>query len=193
MGREKYFDNACGVLILYMILLHCSIHFGFDDTSFMSFFRHVFFFFMPWFFFKNGYFFKLSERKVLAKNSFNRLIKPYLKWMLIGHLIYCIFLCVSGFFDWKLYVIYPLKQLVCDSALVGNLPLWFLLSLFLVRLLANELLQFRFNLIVVILLLGIICYISYIFSPLRFILLSNVPTGLFFFLSGYIINNTTLI
>ena len=191
MRREKNFDNACGVLILYMILLHCSIHFGFDDTSFMSFFRHVFFFFMPWFFFKNGYFFKLSERKVLAKNSFNRLIKPYLKWMLIGHLIYCIFLCVSGFFDWKLYVIYPLKQLVCDSALVGNLPLWFLLSLFLVRLLANELLQFRFNLIVVILLLGIICYISYIFSPLRFILLSNVPTGLFFFLSGYIIKNNS--
>ena len=33
------------------------------------------------------------------------------------------------FYDWKLYVVYPLKQLVCDSALIGNLPLWFLLCI----------------------------------------------------------------
>ncbi len=189
MKREKNLDNACGVLILYMIFMHSSLHFGFDDTSFMEFFRHVFFFFMPWFFFKNGYFFKLSERRILAKSGFNRLIKPYLKWILIGHLIYCMFLYVSGFYDWKLYVVYPLKQLACDSALIGNLPLWFLLSLFIVRLLVNELLRFRFNLMLIIALLGIICYISSIFSPHSFILLANVPTGMFFFLSGYVINN----
>lgn len=67
MGREKYFDNACGVLILYMILLHCSIHFGFDDTSFMSFFRHVFFFFMPWFFSKTATFSSCQKERYWQK------------------------------------------------------------------------------------------------------------------------------
>lgn len=68
-----------------------------------------------------------------------------------------------GFYDWKLYVVYPLKQLVCDSALIGNLPLWFLLSLFIVRLLVNELLRFRFNLMLIIALLGDILYYSYMY------------------------------
>lgn len=67
MGREKKFDNACGVLILYMILLHCSIHFGFDDTSFMSFFRHVFFFFHAMFFFQKRLLFQVIRKKGIGK------------------------------------------------------------------------------------------------------------------------------
>lgn len=189
MDRYNNLDNACGILILYMIFMHSSIHFGFDDSSLVVYLRHVFFFFMPWFYLKNGYFFKVSERTTLIKYGFKRLIKPYLAWMLIGHLVYCIYLSISGFNDWKLYIVYPIRQLLCDSALVGNLPLWFLLSLFIVRFIANEIIKFRFNLAIVLFSLGFVCYFSSLFSPIKVILLSNVPTGLFFFLTGYIINN----
>lgn len=187
--RDENLDNACGILILYMIFLHCSMHFGFDNSSLARDIRYVFFFFMPWFFFKNGYYFKESDKRILLKKGYERLLKPYILWLAIGHIIYCVYLLVSGFHDWKLYLVYPVKQLFYDSAIIGNLPLWFLLSLFIVRFIANEILKLRLNLAIVLLSLGMICYLSSLLPPFKVILLSNVPTGLFFFLTGYTINN----
>lgn len=188
MNRDKSLDNACGILILYMIFMHSSIHFGFDGTSLARNLRYVFFFFMPWFFLKNGYYFKVSDKRVLLKKDYERLLKPYISWMIIGHIVYCIYLYISGFHDSKLYIVYPIKQFFFDSAIIGNLPLWFLLSLFVVRFIANKILKLRLNLSIVLLLLGIICYLSSLLPPFKVILLANVPTGLFFFLIGYAIN-----
>lgn len=190
MNRDKSLDNACGILILYMIFMHSSIHFGFDDTLLARHLRYVFFFFMPWFFFKNGYYFKESDKRILLKKGYNRLLKPYISWLIIGHVVYCIYLCISGFHDWKLYIVYPIKQLLCDSAVVSNLPLWFLISLFIVRFIANGIIKLRLNLSIVLFSLGFICYLSSLFPPIKVILLSNVPTGLFFFLIGYTVNKS---
>lgn len=59
---------------------------------------------------------------------------------LIGHFFYCIHIYLSescDFFSSSDYLITPVKQIIIEGACLGNSALWFLLTLFFVKVIYN--------------------------------------------------------
>ena len=140
---------------------------------------------MPWFFFKGGMFFQYRKIKDVIINSFKRLVTPFILWSAIGLLIYFIFEMLNGtnhtyFFRKEIY------SLLFFGSIFGNLPLWFLISLFCVRIIfCITPRKITTILICCSLTLGFI---------LNFVCLSQIPywvvntiMGLFYFAMGYIL------
>ena len=110
--RDKAIDFASGVMIINMILHHIfncfsRVHYPLDS---------VLFFFMPWFFYKSGLLVKDRAPFEEMKVSTHKLLIPYSVYMAIGAI-----------------VSFALGELDLFHPTSGNLPLWFLLSLFLIR------------------------------------------------------------
>lgn len=143
---------------------------------------NIFSFFMPWFFFKSGMFFKEEKFIDIYHKSIKRLIYPFIYFSIIGHFIYCLYLFfVVKDFNIIHYTLSPIKQLLMYGSIAGNLPLWFLLSLFAVRIIFFYVYKNKY----LISLLVAIPYLVYIFKiniPLYFV---NVFSGLFFYSCGY--------
>lgn len=125
--RDHSLDFACGLMTINMILYHVA---AFTEVRYIG---RLLFFFMPWFFFKAGMFNKANlERKVIVK-SFKRLMIPFIFFSIIGQLSHILRMG----YNFQEYLISTLKQLVLLGAVHGNLPLWFLFSLFLVKIFYN--------------------------------------------------------
>lgn len=81
------------------------------------------------------------------------------------------------------YVLENIKGTLIGGSASSNIPIWFLLSLGIVKLLANRLMKFGGELIIIVtLLLSILLFILEIKRPLY---LAYTITGLFFYASGY--------
>lgn len=94
------------------------------------------FFFMPWFFYKSGSFYRPKSVKDIIEDSIRRFILPFFIFSVLGHIVYCVIqLCLSGNISFQDCLIEPLKQLLALGSLYGNSPLWFLVTLPLVKLL----------------------------------------------------------
>lgn len=127
--RILWLDLASGVLICFMVFGHVyNTAFGdlLEVFPFMS-------FFMPWFFFKSGVFFKPTDRRSLFSHDFNKYIKPYIIWSAIGLIVYYLALCIDGQFTPRDVFYIPVRRFVFSGTIPMNAPLWFLLSLFIVR------------------------------------------------------------
>lgn len=55
--RLSYIDNVAGIMILWMILGHCSLFSGFCVPGYS-----ILGFYMPWFFYKSGMFFQTRNQ-----------------------------------------------------------------------------------------------------------------------------------
>lgn len=129
--RDTSLDAVAGLFILHMIMLHC-IQNTIGKLGLYETIANVLMFFMPWFFFKNGIF-------INNKNSFDwhkeisRLLKPFVIYSAIGFLVGAFYYCIEQ--DEKLwkYILKSAYGLIKYGSIQGNLPLWFLLSLFLAR------------------------------------------------------------
>lgn len=152
-------------------------------------------FFMPWFFFKGGMFFRCRPLKDEIIISYKRLIIPYIVFSLIGTIILWTKMAVNGGLTWN-KIIYSVAPFVTDGSLSGNLPLWFLLSLFVVRIMFQVLYAlFRGGALqkgVCIIITTAICttYIALYYvraEPHRWypFWLSNISSGMLFFALGY--------
>lgn len=132
--RNKAMDNIGGLLILFMILRHCLL--GAVKTSvFGSVIAYYpLLFFMAWFFFKGGMYYRTEPISTCIGKGVGRLLIPYVAFSVIAVLVAIIVRgCISGmpavtavFQDIPSYV----KR---EGAVECNAPLWFLLTLFLVR------------------------------------------------------------
>ena len=113
---------------------------------------------------------------------------PLVVYSLIGHIVECIKLFANGDFNWKHYLLTPFKEFVCTGSVNGNLPLWFLFSLFIVQLLFNELFVRKIKPILILLLsLLIPIVLFYCGDNNLFIYLANVPLGMAAYTCGYMI------
>lgn len=181
--RNHSIDFACGFFTMYVILYHIQWFSGVNDVWWMK-FMHVFDFFMPWFFFKGGMFAIHKEEKSVVLNSVRRLLIPFFFYGIFGCCVNSFFLCVDGDFTWKHHLLRPFKVLLMEGAFPCNGPLWFLLSLFVVRLIANKMMGRALPVVIWALLiwsLGIILYFCDLKVPAYFY---NIPTGLFFYMAG---------
>lgn len=185
--RESHLDIVCGIMIVYMIFMHCVQWANAADFSISSILGNTFFFFMPWFFFKAGMFFNPDKSvKNIAQSSYIRLIKPFILYALIGHVFYGVYLFLNQNTDILFYIWYPIKSILVAGASGGNTPLWFLITLFLVRIIAKlgSILNVKICLFggAVALLLNVTGFDK----PFWF---ANTMSGIFYFICGYILKD----
>ena len=184
-SRQSHLDTVCGVLIVYMIFMHCEQWADATDTIVAKITGRLFFFFMPWFFFKAGMFFNQdADLAKVVKSSIKRLLVPFILYSMVGH---CFF-CVMRYFENEEYSIVPLKSLLYYGACSGNAPLWFLLTLFSVRILVKFVSKHAdIRLVLLIggggaLMLNMTCYEGPFW-------VANVLSGMFFYVVGYLFRN----
>lgn len=198
--RQLHIDIIAGFCILYMINVHLS-DWNWNTKSNISedsLLRYLYVPFMSWFFYKAGMFYKDQNIKDLFLAETKKLIKPFLLLSIVGHLLYCIRLWVEfGNRNYVDYVIAPFVSIVLRGSVNGNFALWFLPSLFLVKIIYNYFVQRNKDwaiLIVSFLVSGIVVYLNSldtlpklpgkenVFFP---IWMANVPMGLCFYCLGH--------
>lgn len=183
-NRENYIDAISAILIIYMILLH--IFQMTNKESFLSsFYMKILFFFMPWFFFKAGMYFKCSDWKTVIAVGLKRLIIPYLVFSLIGYVVQLIEFIVTGDNNWGYLVISPIAHFLLNGALWGNLALWFLLSLFFVRLLLQLIVSRNISFYAASFVSLFIAFALHFVDFRIPLYIANTCSGLFFALCGY--------
>lgn len=184
--RIEYVDLGAGILILWVIFFHAinNAHvFGETDARVALPFLT---FSMPWFFYKSGSFFKASRGKAGLRKDFRKFIIPYIKWSLIGFAFYVVMMAVDGTMDAQHLVFEPWEKLSIYGYLPIDVPVWFILSLFFVRLIADGLLRIRIHPLVWSLIGVLLAYLWYLNRDLGLpVYLANIPMGLAFFMMGY--------
>lgn len=132
--RDFYLDNICGILILYMIfILHCGDIANSHSMLSSLLGKLLFSFMMPWFFFKSGMF--ADKAKFDIKRDFKKFIRPYILFTVYSWVIMLLYYLCLGIFSMEDLFINPVKQIILYGGIEWNMPLWFLLGLFLVKML----------------------------------------------------------
>ena len=198
-NRKYYLDTIGGILLIHMIVGHCcQWSYTFSTYQTWTFWLD---FFMPWFFFKAGLFFKSRPLKDELHKSFRRLINPYIYFSIIGTLLLWVKMGING--DLALRsLLSPIKNIIFFGSAQGNLALWFLLSLFVVKLSFSfihtkiSLANVRF---IKYLWVGVLCIWCLLFIPVYYLLamnnikyplwLSNISSGMLFFTIGYFLRD----
>lgn len=185
--RNNSLDMIAGILIVYMIVYHilqwCNLTYVLDNVVF-----HVFSFFMFWFFFKSGMFYREKLSKDILIWGGKRLIVPFVIFSIVGHLLLCIKLLQEGDYNWMHYVLSPIKSILLNGSLGGNLPLWFLLSLLAVQLIFNYLSK-KVNIWLVIFAgYAIACILNIVEYPFP-LYLANISLGIAIYGLGYKMKN----
>lgn len=184
MERNKAIDSVAGILIIYMVFTHVCQHFGYEQSAIYMALEHIFYFFMPWFFFKAGMFFKIEDSKTLFNKSYTRLICPFILYSLIGHICYCGICYLQG--NFHLSTLVPYYSLLMEGSIPGNLPLWFLLTLFACRIIFN----FLYKKVPVYLVAFASLVLAFGLHLIDFkhpFYVASTMTGLFFMSVGYIL------
>lgn len=135
-SRERYVDAVAGIMIAWMILIHCN-YFSETRLHFAKFLG----FYMPWFFYKSGMFFTPKESTFLIKKDAKKLLRYFIVYSFIGWGVWCVCGLTDGSLVFKECINDPVRQFLHHGSIQGNGALWFLLSLFIIRQLANVLLR----------------------------------------------------
>lgn len=179
-----FLDIIAGILIIFMV-----IHHVFPSSFVDLLLSRLFFFYMPWFFFKAGMFFN-PQKTILStfENSVKRLLIPYILFLFVGQMVLAFQLYSKNELHINFLTSTIIEVLSTGSAL-GNGPLWFLMSLFFVRMVFS-ILGRQFSSILILTLLSIFLswaiYASSFELPLY---IGNVCLGSFFWGLGYLFKN----
>jgi len=184
--RQLYPDIACGFLIIHMIFGHITQHAGLwhGQSSLYFSWCSLIFFMMPWFFFKAGMYFRLKDTLVEIKASAQRLLIPFAVFSLCGACLeYAAKMSNEGFTTVG-FIQDNLRHLLMGGALESNPPLWFLFSLFFVRIIFNILFKKLPDYVIAI--IGLIVACAFLYAPLNLPhYFGNISAGLFFFAAGH--------
>ena len=191
-GRIQSLDWLSGLLIVHMILGHISQgHFAqVEDAPFFVIINRYLFFFMPWFFFKSGMFFKPDvNKKSFFIKSFKRLMIPFCIFSLLGEPLYWIHVFYSEHSDMWQWYLASAKTIFTHGNLQGNGPLWFLLSLFLVRIFYNRFfLNTGLKIAIASLSVTMLCLLHY-YNIAIYPSVSHTVAGLVFYAAGDLMRN----
>lgn len=218
--RIPNIDLAAGIMILWMIIYHALCYaWGFDlrdywgvtDLSILPqglkaqlstegkleiinpciFFPYLSFF-MPWFFYKSGQFFKKRPCRELLQKDARKLLLTFVIWSAIGYLFYLVFGLLQHTITLRGSTYSIVRGLFLTGKVPINEPLWFLLTLFGVRFVANWLLpnkdnKYQWPIVACIIIVGyfIACGCYRWSHPLLPYWVANGASGLVFFTLGY--------
>lgn len=132
--RDCSLDTVGGVMILYMIFMHCCQFAGMMDWEVEQFLAVAFNCFMAWFFFKSGMFHREGQNvREVATRTLPKLLRPYVAFSVAGYFVYCVVLWSRGDCDLIHYTLSIVKSILFTGSFGGAMPLWFLVTLFLVK------------------------------------------------------------
>jgi len=140
------------------------------------------------FFFKAGMFFRDKPFKEELRSVWKRLLIPYISFSVIGFLVGVVLLSIYHNESLAHFTLRSMGQVVRWGGVTFNMPIWFLLSLAVVRivfLLANKI-----KATIPLILISII--IAYLLSRYEInepCYLGNITLGLFFFGMGYMLRD----
>ena len=135
--RDSSLDAICGLFIMYMIMGHASQWADIENDDFIVVSKYIMFMFMAWFFYKSGMFHKQMEFDEVIKRNVKKLLYPFVCYTIIGELIFWFYLYNNGILTIRELTIQPIIELCFNGSLSGNLPLWFLVSLFMVKMVVS--------------------------------------------------------
>ena len=134
-NRNISFDFISGCLIVYMIFCHIMQWAKLTDCELYSVLQRILFFFMAWFFYKSGFYVqKIVDLKKYAMKNFRKLLLPALYFTLMGVPFVWYQIYRSGDTNIVHYTLSIAKAFILRGDICGNLPLWFLVTLFEVKL-----------------------------------------------------------
>ncbi|MBS5539363.1 MAG: acyltransferase family protein [Phocaeicola plebeius] len=183
--RDSSLDTIAGIMTIYMIYIHICPWVGISPLPHVGKFL---FFFMAWFFYKSGMFFHNISFSECYKKGIQRLMIPYIIFSIIGWFMFFIRDVIKQEIT-EQYFINSLRQILHEGAVAGNAPLWFLFTLFCVRIifyLVHKLKQYS---VIPICFFGILAYILNFWHIKDYYWISNICSGMFFFGCGYILKN----
>lgn len=173
-NRLTYIDLAAGIMTLWVMYFHAPLH----HIPFL-------YFFMPWFFYKSGQMFKFRTFDKEWHKGWQKLIRPFIIWSLIGYAAYIIFfLCTWGLSVRQVFYT-PLRSLFFACRIPMNDALWFLPVLFLVRIIGNYILPKINHLLIIAVSFAILVILAFVRSHYVPVWISHTAWGLFFFTIGY--------
>lgn len=182
--RKDYLDWLCGLMILQMIAGHLvdnsQTNHVFDGLL------HILSFFMPWFFFKSGMcFHPTNNLHTTIQKSFKRLIIPFIVWGLIGEAVYiALSLIFHPEYDWKFYARIVKASIIDGKPAGGNGPLWYLFSLFIIRVGYSYINGKCSDILLLVLSLAIPATMYYTGWNWLYVI-SHTLVGFFYFIAGY--------
>lgn len=183
--RDSSLDTIAGIMTIYMIYIRICPWVGISPLPHVGKFL---FFFMAWFFYKSGMFFHNISFSECYKKGIQRLMIPYIIFSIIGWFMFFIRDVIKQEIT-EQYFINSLRQILHEGAVAGNAPLWFLFTLFCVRIifyLVHKLKQYS---VIPICFFGILAYILNFWHIKDYYWISNICSGMFFFGCGYILKN----
>ena len=133
--RVFYLDNLSGLLIIEMIFL-CHIRIlsvMIPDSGFLYQLQSFLIFFMPWFFFKSGMFYGRNLKHDITKDA-KKLLLPFVYYSFFAYSmqIVCMLLrhetITTDSLLWS-----QLEGIVNGAGIPWNQPMWFLVTLFIVK------------------------------------------------------------
>lgn len=218
--RYAHIDLAAGIMILWMIIYHAlGYTWGFNlrdywhitDLSMLPEGARAFInedgkleainvlvvypylcFFMPWFFYKSGQFFKTRPFDEHLRKDSSKLLLTFIIWSAIGYVFYLVFGTLQHSLTLRGSTYSIVRGLFLTGKVPINEPLWFLLTLFGVRFVANWLLpnkdnKYRWPIVACIIIAGYIIAYACFCRNHRLLpyWVSNGASGLVFFSLGY--------
>lgn len=124
-NRKEYIDAVAGIMILWMMFGHLQ-----QVTDWYLDYPNILFFFMPWFYYKAGALSKKRTLREIANTGGGKFAKPFVTYGLIGQVILVVCMLMEHETSLKPYLYTPIRCLLLGGTIPGNLPLWFLPSLF---------------------------------------------------------------
>lgn len=167
--RDSSIDIAAGLMILVMIINHTLQRTGYHNVILEQFLM-LFSFFMPWFFFKGGMFYRQEDVKTTFHKGCKKLLQPYFVYNIIGVIVTFIVVVGTGENDIVGYLVQSINEWIRYGAPFGNLPLWFLFSFFVVRLLTSLYSTYRISPLVVAVITFAGCWTANIMGGGKFVL-----------------------
>lgn len=185
MVRSIHIDAISGILIIYMVIGHIFQWSGLSDNIIYKYSSIVLYFFMPWFFYKSGMYHN-QERpiKTIIYNCINKLLKPTILGFIIGIVLYWLNLLLIKDYNIIHYILSPIKSFMFGD-ITGNTPLWFIISLIIIKPIFHLFLKCDKRIRYVIVLLIIVLFRFNI----RYLFLNNIFLGFLFYLIGYYIEH----
>ncbi|MBO7171812.1 MAG: hypothetical protein J6V52_02510 [Bacteroidaceae bacterium] len=186
MMQEKRFqhtDLAAGILILWIIIFHaingCKV-FGTTDARVAL---PYLTFSMPWFFYKSGQFYKADGS---VRKDVRKLLLPFLLWSGIGYSIYLAVLFFSGSLSLETAVTDVAHTFYIYGYIPVNVPAWFVLSLFFVRVIGRWIVRHSVPPLVCIAAGTAFGYVFHLLdNPHLPFWAANIVMGVVFYLTGY--------
>lgn len=182
-GKCDYITAINGLMFFIIIVGHCDYISG-NWTSVSALILSVFMMFMPWFFYKSGSFSE-HDGTLRTKHYRKKYIRPFVIYGAIGMAVQFLVTCFGYGVPFRQWLSSLFGWVCVPNTVFGNDPLWFLLTLFLVRSASDFILPKVHPLIVAVLSFGF-AYLHFRFATQHTPwILGNFFSGLCFYALGY--------